>query len=146
MCWEVLPALSGFSDTGEPQRDSIPAPAPSAPPSVIIIWLTKPLVLELDVHIYLDRRCVNSAKTSRSIGAKDINNYNFITISFLVAKSYPQRKFVMPCLKKLIYRDIDHLHFRCFDPFILKSKASDVEQWKLKYTSSRDEFQKNSHI
>lgn len=46
--------FQGFPDTGEPQRDGITAPTLSAPPSAIIVWLAKPLVLELEVHIYLD--------------------------------------------------------------------------------------------
>lgn len=60
MCvWMCCLHFQGFPDPRESQRDGIPAPAPSTPPSAIIIWLAKPLVLELEVHIYLDGRCVN---------------------------------------------------------------------------------------
>lgn len=59
-----------------------------------------------------------------------------------MAKSYSQRKFVKTYFKKLIYRDTDHLHFRCLDPFILRSQASDLEQQKLKCTKVVMNFRK----
>lgn len=115
--WEVLRVFSVFSRLRSTQTGH---PCPGEP------WCSA----AHPEHLCSNPLCSSFYHHRWLIGAKDIESFKSITNCILVAKLYMQRKFAMPCFKRLIYRNADHhlLHFKCFDPFILKSQSAEIEQ------------------